>query len=339
MDATEEAAARVTSRFEDLLNAFLENWPIYAAALVIIVLALTLSSILARLRLPRRIAPNAFVAALVAGTVRAIVLLIGFVVALDLIGATAVLGSLLGAAGVVGIAIGFAVRDMLENYLAGLFLSLRHPFSTRDLVKIEGLQGTVLRLTPRSTVLMGLDGNHIRIPNATVFKSVIINYTREPKRRFSFEVGVDVESDLVKTRNTVMDALEGMEGILDDPNPICNVQKLGDSNVVLFVAGWMDQSTHDFGRIRSEAIRLVKETLDEALIAMPEPIYNVRLSGPGAPAQPDAAPAARPSEPAQRAPRPAEETEASADRLKVAEEAMEEGDENLLSGEADQELE
>lgn len=338
MDPTEEATARVTGRLADLLNAFMENWPIYVAALGIIVAAFLISAILGRIKLPRRITPNPFVASLVSGAARAIVLLIGFVVALDLIGATAVLGSVLGAAGVVGIAIGFAVRDVLENYLAGLLLSLRHPFSTRDLVRIEGHEGTVLRLTPRSTLLMGLDGNHIRIPNATVFKGIIINYTREPKRRFSFQVGVDVGSDLVETRDIVMNALEGMDGVLDDPAPICNIEKLADSNVALFIAGWMDQSTHDFARIRSEAIRLVKETLDEALIAMPEPIYNLRLTGPGAPSTDQSAPQRPKSEPAmQRPPRPAEETSASTERLRVAEEAMDEGDDNLLSGSAAQE--
>ncbi len=338
MDPTEEATARVTSRFEDLLDLAVQNWPIYVAALVIIVLAFLLSAIAARLKLPSRITPNAFVASLVQGALRWIVLLIGFVIALDLIGATAVLGSILGAAGVVGIAIGFAVRDVLENYLAGLLLSLRHPFSTKDLVRIEGHEGTVLRLTPRSTLLMGLDGNHIRIPNATVFKGVIINYTREPKRRFSFQVGVDVESDLVKTRDIVLNALDGMDGVLDDPAPLCNVETLGDSNIVLFVAGWMDQSTHDFARIRSEAIRLVKETLDEALIAMPEPIYNVRLTGAAAPAAGQPGATAEQTEPApHRPPRPAEETGANTERLRVAEDAMEEGDDNLLSGSAAQE--
>lgn len=337
MDPTEEATARVAGRLGDFVESFMLNWPVYAAAIAIIVFAWLVAAIVGRIRLPKRITPNAFVASLVANAARAVILLVGFVVALDLIGATAVLGSVLGAAGVVGIAIGFAVRDVLENYLAGLLLSLRHPFSTTDLVKIEGHEGTVLRLTPRSTVLMGLDGNHIRIPNATVFKGIIINYTREPKRRFSFRVGVDVESDLVETRNVVMRALHGMDGILDDPAPMCNVQTLGDSNVVLFVAGWMDQSTHDFQRIRSEAIRLVKETLDEALIAMPEPIYNVRLSGPAAPETTKAPTKTPVPEKPDRPPRPAEETRANTERLRVAEEAMDEGDANLLSGSAAQE--
>ncbi len=333
MDPTAEATARVTSRFEDLLDLAVQNWPIYIAALGIIFVAFIVSGIAGRLKLPARITPNAFVASLVQGALRWLILLIGFVIALDLIGATAVLGSVLGAAGVVGIAIGFAVRDVLENYLAGLLLSLRHPFSTKDLVKIEDQEGTVVRLTPRSTVLMGLDGNHIRIPNATVFKAVIINYTREPKRRFSFQVGVDVESDLVATRKIVLEALEKMDGVLDDPAPLCNVDTLGDSNISLFIAGWMDQSTHDFGRIRSEAIRLIKETLDEALIAMPEPIFNVRVSGLGAPDSatvPDTPKAKR--EQPNRPPRPPEQTGVNTERERVAEEAMDDGGDNLLSG-------
>ncbi len=334
MDATQQATERVTSRYQHLLTSVYANWPLYVAALVIILIALLLAALVGRIRLPSRLRPNGFVASLINGAVRTVILLIGFVIALDMIGATAVLGSVLGAAGVAGVAIGFAVRDVLENYLAGFLLSLRHPFTTNDLVTIDGNEGTVLRLTPRSTILLGLDGNHIRIPNATVFKTVIINFTQEPKRRFSFNVGVDVEADLVSTRDLVLGTLRGMEGILDDPSPVCNVDSIGDSNMVLFVGGWMDQSTHDFGRIRSEAIRLVKEALDEALIGMPEPIFNVRLTSA------DAAPAAASGKPVPAPHRPsrqAEEIRANTERERVAEDASDDGAENLLSNAAPKE--
>lgn len=334
MDATQQATERVASRYQHLLASLYDDWPLYVAALVIVLIAIFLAALVGRIKLPSRLRPNEFVAALINGAVRAVILLVGFVIALDLIGATAVLGSVLGAAGVAGVAIGFAVRDVLENYLAGLLLSLRRPFTINDLVMIDGNEGTVLRLTPRSTILLGLDGNHIRIPNATVFKTVIVNFTQEPKRRFSFNVGIDVDADLVATRDLVLGTLRGMEGILDDPSPLCNVDSIGDSNMVLFVGGWMDQSTHDFGRIRSEAIRLVKETLDEALIAMPEPIFNVRLTSA------DTAPEALPDRPApapRKPSRPAEETRANTERERVARAAADDGSENLLSNAAPKE--
>src|SRR3546814_11391197 len=71
-------------------------------------------------------------------------------------------------------------------------LSRRQPFRANDHVVIEGHEGRVVRLTSRATILMTLEGNHLRIPNSTVFKAVILNYTRNPERRFDFELGIEI---------------------------------------------------------------------------------------------------------------------------------------------------
>jgi small conductance mechanosensitive channel len=113
-------------------------------------------------------------------------IVLGVVLALDLFNLTALLGTILGAAGIVGLAIGFAVRDTVENFIASIMLSIRQPFRPKDLVEIEGELGHVIRLTSRATILLSLDGNHIRLPNATVFKAKIINYSRNDERRFTF---------------------------------------------------------------------------------------------------------------------------------------------------------
>jgi len=105
------------------------------------------------------------------------------------------MGTLLGGAGVLGLAISFAVKDSMENYISSIMLSIRQPFRAQEHVVINDYEGVVVRLTSRSTVLMTLDGNHLRIPNATVFKAVILNYTRNPQRRFDFVLGVDAEDD------------------------------------------------------------------------------------------------------------------------------------------------
>ena len=189
---------------------------------------------------------------------------------------------MLGAAGILGLALGFALRDTVENYIASLLLSLRQPFGQDDLVLIEGWEGRVLRLTSRATVLMTLDGNHVRIPNAVVYKSVIVNYTRNPSRRFHFDVGVGTEQDLSAVQRLGAETLARMDGVLDDPPPVATVETLGDSSVVIRVAGWVDQRHADFLKVRSEAIRLVKQAFDRADVTMPEPIYNVRVSTDGA---------------------------------------------------------
>lgn len=257
---------------------FVAYLPFLVVALLVVLLARWLAQGLAGSeRLMRRFSRNPFMRDLVRQAVRVMVLGAGLLLALEVLDASTLVGSLLGAAGVFGLAVGFALRDTVENYIASLLLSLRQPFARDDLVQIAGWEGRVLRLTARATILMTLDGNHTRIPNATVYKAVIVNYTQNPKRRFHFDVGVDTEQNLAAAQALAASTLEGMQGVLDDPPPVCTVEQLGDSNVLLRVFGWVDQSTAEFLKVRSEAIRLVKAAFDRAGIVMPEPIYNLRL--------------------------------------------------------------
>ena len=224
---------------------------------------------------------NPFLRDPVRQVVRLVIFAFGLVLALEILDASRLLATLLGAAGVAGLALGFALRDTVENYIASLLLSLRQPFAHDDHIVIEGYEGRVLRLTPRATLLMTLDGNHTRIPNAKVYKAVIVNYTRNPKRRFEFDVGVDTAQNLAEAQELATRTLQGMDGVLDDPAPYCAVETLGDSNVILRVYGWVDQRQADFPRGGSEAIRLVKRAYDQAGVVMPEPIYNLKLLPPG----------------------------------------------------------
>src|SRR3546814_9844224 len=90
-----------------------------------------------------------------------------------------------------GPVLGFAFKDIAENDIAGVLLSVRKPFSPGELIAIEDYQGKVVALTSRTTILMTLDGNQLQLPNALVFKSVLLNYSQNPRRRFDFTVGID----------------------------------------------------------------------------------------------------------------------------------------------------
>ena len=227
----------------------------------------------------RRIAPNVFLAELIQSAIRFVFVVGGLVIALDMLGAGALLGAVLGGAGVVGIALGFAMRDTIENYVASLMLSLRQPFRANDHVLIDDREGHVIRLTSRATVLMTMDGNHLRIPNSQVFKAIILNYTRNPQRRFSFELGVDADDDPRAAMALGKQVMSDLKFVLDEPAPSANVQQVGDSNIVICFMGWVDQREADFLKSRSLTIAAVKEALEDAGFALPEPIYRLRFDG------------------------------------------------------------
>ncbi|MGE0594326.1 MAG: mechanosensitive ion channel family protein [Vicinamibacterales bacterium] len=253
--------------------------PLLVLACLVVAFAWAVGGWLSRRAVIGRVsARNPFLRDLARTTVRWAILLVGVLVALEIMDATAMVGAVLGTAGILGVAIGFAFKDILENYLAGILMSLRQPFAPRDHVVIDGNEGVVVALTSRATILMTLDGNHLRLPNALVFRSVTLNYTRNPRRRFDFDVGIGVNEDLLLAQQIGIGELAAIEGVLPGPPPRAVISALGDSNVQMHFTGWVDQRSHEFLFVRSEAIRRVKVALEAAGLDMPEPIYRVQLS-------------------------------------------------------------
>lgn len=257
--------------------------PLLAVALVVWALIYAAGWYCARRDWPwNRIAPNSFIASLLRQLVRLAFFIAGAVMALDILGASALLGTILGAAGIVGLAIGFAVRDTVENYIASILLSVRQPFSPKDYIAIESYEGFVISLTSRATILIDPDGNHIRIPNATVFKSNITNYSRNPQRRFLFKIGIDPESNSDRALELALAKIRSLDFVLADPGPDGWIDEIGDSTITLTLTGWIDQNQTSFLKARSESMRLVKLELEAHGISLPEPTYRLRIEGEGA---------------------------------------------------------
>ncbi|MFK7752599.1 MAG: mechanosensitive ion channel domain-containing protein [Sedimentitalea sp.] len=266
------AVERFISRAKQML-AFL---PLAAVALSAFFLVVWFGFFIARRRNPwNRLAPNAFIADIYRQIIRLAFIVGGLVVALDILGATALLSTILGAAGIVGLAIGFAVKDTVENFIASIMLSVRQPFRPNDSVEINGDEGKVIRLTSRATILLSFDGNHIRIPNATVFKSRIVNYTRNAERRFLFTLGVAPDTDLAQARACATEVLEALPFVLLTPAPSVSITEAGDSTITLRMTAWIDQTQTGLASARSEAIRLTMARFTAEGIEMPEPTYRL----------------------------------------------------------------
>ena len=106
------------------------------------------------------------------------------------------------------------MRDTVTNYVASIMLSLRQPFRANDHVVIESYEGRVVRLTSRATILLTLDGNHVQIPNATVFNAIIPNYSRNPQRRFDFDLGIDANDNPVDEMEVGLSAMTKLAFVL-----------------------------------------------------------------------------------------------------------------------------
>lgn len=268
------AVARFTARLEQLL-IFLPLALIAGLAFGLVVLV---GFAIARMKQPwERLAPNTFVAEVYRQLLRVFFIVIGMVVALDILNATALLSTILGAAGIIGLAFGFAVRETVENFIASVMLSFRQPFRPNDTVEINGDQGKVIRLTSRATILLSFDGNHIRIPNATVFKSRIVNFSTNAERRFRFAITVERDADLRTTLALVNQTVQALPFVLPDPKAQAWIEALQPGGVELIVTGWIDQNATSLALARGEALRQVKRAVEAAGVMLPDDTQTLKL--------------------------------------------------------------
>lgn len=265
-------------RFRARIDQFIVFLPLAAIAAVAFALVVFAGFALARMRQPwERLAPNQFIAEIFRQLVRISFVIFGIVISLDILNATALLSTILGAAGIIGLALGFAVRDTVENFIASVMLSIRQPFRPNDTVEINGDQGKVIRLTSRATILLSFDGNHIRIPNATVFKSRIINYSQNAERRFKFTITVDRDADLQVTRKLVADTVQSLPFVLDEPAADTWIEDLHPAGIELTVTGWVNQTKSSIARARGEALRQVKLAIEGAGITIPDATQAIQM--------------------------------------------------------------
>jgi small-conductance mechanosensitive channel len=267
-------SSRLRDRFEVALQAvgeklvrLLAATPLLLVAAGIVVLAAWLGRVVSRRMtwLRRLQNPNPYMEGLVQRIVQWAMLVAGLLIALDLLGATSLVGAVLGSAGVAGLVLGFAFKDIAENYVAGILLSLRRPFAPGDHVMIDRMhEGRVVALTSRSTLLMTLDGSQVALPNALVFKSVVTNYTQNPKRRFDFLVPLDPASSVGDAQRAGLAAVARVDGVLADPAPFSLVSEYLHDKLNVQFLGWVDQRRNSLNRVRSEAMRAAKTAMDDA---------------------------------------------------------------------------
>lgn len=310
----EEQLEPTWARLRELGYGFVAKLPLLGVAALIVALTAVLGWLLSRWGGPAFLRTrNPFLQNLIRRFVQGALLLVGVVVALDLLDAAALVGAVVGTAGLAGLALGFAFKDIVENYLAGTILAFRQPFAKNDHIRVESFEGKVVRLTARETILMTLDGNHVRLPNALVFRSPLTNFTRNPLRRVQFEAGLGPQDDLARARRVAVATLSQMDGVLVDPPPEVLVRELGDSTVTLRFSAWVDQRESEFDRVRSEAIRLVKLRLEEAGLTLPSPEYLLRVDSPESRSR-EAAPAREPTKEMTPAAKDSTQADVSVDR-------------------------
>ena len=269
--------APAQAQLQQLGRDFMQLLPLLAIGTLIIALsygAAKLSAMLVRRLTARRI-DSQLLMQVVTSVVAVLVMLIGLYIALKVSGLSRLAVTVLGGTGLIGLALGFAFRDIAENYLASILISLNRPFNVGDLIEVASHQGFVRRVTTRGTLLLTVDGNHIQIPNSLMYKSVIVNYSSSPRIRKSFAIGIGYEDSVADAQEVVHRVLEQHVSVLDDPAPLVLVESLGASTVNLKILFWLDSTRYDAASVCSALMRQAKSALTEANISLPDEAREV----------------------------------------------------------------
>ncbi|MBA2727220.1 MAG: mechanosensitive ion channel [Parachlamydiaceae bacterium] len=213
---------------------------------------------------------NTLIMRVISWAVGLLIFLIGLYSFFHIMGLTTIALTVVGGTGLLGIILGIAFREITENLLASIFLSMNNPFHSGDLIEIEGIMGYVEKLTVRTTILISLDGNYVQIPNATVYRSIIKNFTSNPNRREHFTIGIGYDCAISEAQKIALTVLTEHPAVLKKPEPWVLVDSLGQSTVNLKIFFWIDGSTHSWQKVRSSVIRLVKRAFQTENIPMPD---------------------------------------------------------------------
>ncbi|MEG4288108.1 mechanosensitive ion channel family protein [Microcoleus sp. C2C3] len=205
-----------------------------------------------------------------------IIVLVGLFVALSIVIPTFKAGDLIQLLGISGVAIGFAFRDILQNFLAGILILLTEPFRIDDQIVFKNFEGTVENIETRATTILTYDGRRIVIPNAELFTNSVTVNTAFDKRRTEYDFSIGYGDDIDRAKQLMLEALYSINEVLKDPAPDVLVLELAESTVKIRVRWWISPPRRiDDMRSRDKVICAIKKKLVENGIDLPYPTRQI----------------------------------------------------------------
>lgn len=275
----------ISESFKDFSASIIDQLPNIAIAILIVVLGLLIGSWLGRFAQRRLSAKteDPLMSKFLGKAIKYTSIVIAIMLALKAAGLGAIAAGILTAAGASAVVLGFAFKDIGENFIAGIILAFNRPFNVNDTVEIDENFGKVKALEFRYTKLKTFDGKDVYIPNSDVLTKPVTNYTEDGFFRQTFVIGIAYEDNIEGAKTTVMEALRKEPNVIEDAEHENFVieDELATSTVNLKVYFWVD--TKDFRRLalitKGNVVRTVKEALEDAGYYMPADIQEIKLYG------------------------------------------------------------
>ena len=260
------------SLLSQLWDSFIYRLPGMALGIVIMVAFILLAPHVAKVLVKplTRTTTSPLLRSVIQRSVSLLLILLGIYLFLFLAGLTGFAIAVVSGTGVVGLILGFAFRDIAENFISSLLLTIQRPFRIGDIVQINDFTGIIQKVTARATTLVDFDGNHIQIPNATIYKGVIKNLTANPLMRGHFVIGVGYDADIQNAQRIAREVTAEQANVLSDPEPQILIDELGASTYNVKVYFWVDVEKTSVLKMASVLMRNITQAFLDANISMPD---------------------------------------------------------------------
>jgi small-conductance mechanosensitive channel len=261
-----------------MLNSVIAMLPNIVLALIVFVLfyvaARTIKSLVRRLTRRHRQARNL---GLVLGRLsQGIIILVGLFISLSIVIPSFKAGDLVQLLGISGVAIGFAFRDILQNFLAGILILLTEPFQIDDQIVFKSFEGTVENIQTRATTIRTYDGRRIVIPNAELFTNSVMVNTAFDNRRLEYDVGIGYGDDIDRAKELILEAIASVDDVLREPSPDALVMELAESTVNIRARWWINPPRRaDALDSRDRVLSAIKNKLTANGIDLPFPTQQI----------------------------------------------------------------
>lgn len=266
------------NKVQSMINGFIAQLPNIVLALIVFaiffLLAGAIRHLVRRLTRNRRYARNL---GLVLGRLAQwVTLLIGLFVSLSIVIPTLRAGDLVQLLGISGVAIGFAFRDILQNFLAGILILLTEPFQLGDQIIFKDFEGTVENIQTRATTIRTYDGRRIVIPNSELFTNSVTVNTAFDSRRLEYDVAIGYGDDIDAAKRLILEAIHEADGVLQEPVPDAIVVDLAGSSVNIRARWWIKPPRRaDVLNLQDKVLTAIKKKLIANGIDLPFPTQQI----------------------------------------------------------------
>jgi small conductance mechanosensitive channel len=259
----------------DMAAGFIALLPKLVVALIVLIVFYVLARLASRIVRRTTEKRSAGLTIILQRLAKTIFIVFGLLVALSVVAPQFGATELVGILGIGGVAIGFAFRDIFQNFLAGILILLTRPFEVGDQIQVKDFEGTVENIETRATTMRTYDGRRVVIPNSDLFTEAVIVNTAFETRRSEYDIGIGYEDDIETARELIMSVIRDTAGVIENPAPEVLVVDLDDSSVNLRARWWTTTEQIEVIRIRDRVITGVKYRLDNNGINIPFPIRTV----------------------------------------------------------------